>query len=801
MLKQLHDSVPPTQRQSPWFKTKFTSIQTIQERKSLVKGSLGGHWGDFYDDCSLYLDGEIDFDHPNLPAWIGHAYQVTLHKPLDSARDLGSTPKSKELFYFLSPITNYGYHLISEYLLGVSLSVSSNAAQGLVAGLGRRIMLSCIDVFSIEVDSWFNLSAALNPNGKFTVSVDSSTYPDLYARYPALAFIIGHGIAQWFDASKEMIERLVDDLSSLSKTFTGGDPICLLDDVSMDTGDIHDNGRSVALLTFNQGFKVAYKPKDLRIVDQVQRLFHRINLVSGIELLHVRALLVRESYAWEEFVEFKECDSSDDVSLYYWRYGAMIKVYEFLRARDLWLDNVIAHGSWPVVIDLEMVLQPWIAPSEVSNASEFRAQEIIEDSAYPIGLISMMFPIDNAEPFEDMGGLTPSRPFRTPFRASMLHQADDNPDGRVYLDNNIYTPMVDGVCIDSTLWRDQVLKGYVEMDELFEGELINDILNWIDLLEPSLSVRAIYRDTWTYQKILNVSCSAHNLRSVFHRESFLATLPSSLQALYDPSSTQYRIVFSEVDQLRRLDIPYFISSIGDSDIRNGDCLSLGPIFYGSALNRIIKRCHDNSSKGFRRDCLAGALDSGFGCKGIQTQINLVSSALTLKDTIYELTELVLSWSILVNDDYSWVTFTSLPSTNTILLQSVRPTYSGLLKLAIVLRKAQLCTGMPSLSQVIFSLRRQVDVCRQKILLSMSSSPESWHFSEYSGLPGIEKGIAWLKDADIIDSPDPAKKPLFASVQLSSSTRIPPRLWLLGQHGVFSLLDSLCDQFLVSSDLI
>ena len=795
MLKQLDNSVPPHQRLEEWFISKPTSKAKIFARKKLVEGALKGPWAEEYDNEFLYYDGTIDSGHPKLPAWVNHADRVAAYPPLHQVRELGTTAKSREAYFLFSPITNYGRDLLREHLASISLVVSETAIQGLLEGLGRRIMLTCIDIAEVEIGALFNVSYALQETEAPQLSINLSTYPDLYERYPTFAFIIGHGISQWIEAVKEMTRRLLEDLPQLQEKLFDNCVIHCLDQVSMDTGDIHDDGRSVALLTFNNGNKVAYKPKDLRIAREVQDLFHTINNKAKKKLLHIRTILVGQGYAWEEFIPHRECRAPLDIPLYYERYGSMIRIYELLRARDLWLDNIIANGAWPVVVDLEMVMQPCVAPSQAKNCCEVHAYELIEQASLSTGLISMMFPIDTEEPYEDMGGLTPHRPFRTPFQQPSVIQGDGKKNERVYLKNEVYTPRLGGSIINSRDWIDSVQKGYEEMDDLLEKSLKTDISNWLDQLNPSLPVRAIYRDTWTYQQILNSSCAARHLRSVFHREAYLATLPASLQAIHSHDSNHARIVFSEVAQLRQLDIPYFINEIKDGDIRDSSSKKLGSIFNGSALEK-IKTCSDDSmNKSFRRDCLLGALETCHGGKGATTRISVKSEISTL-EKIHQISLLLLSWAICLEGEYAWISFTEHPSTKTLVLQSIQATHAGLLKAAISLRKAQLCTGLSSLTPVIKSLRHQVEILRQDIVESLTkSSKKSWFHSLEGELPEINKGMLDLDDLLTMKIPAATTSAATQAINLISSSRIPPRLWLLGDHGVFALLDTLCTQIL------
>jgi len=799
MLDILCHAVPPHQRLESWFVPTETLSTTIAQRRAILQGILSGPWAEIYHDDRLFMDGSIDADHPELPAWIGHAVNAASCEPLEFARALGTTPKSREAFYLLSPITAYGYNLLHQCVDSLQIEVSENAMQGMVAGLGRRILMSCIDVVDIEVASQFAVAEILASADSFEYQFNETTYPDLYKRYPGLPYIIGNTVNQWYVAVEEMLTRLRADTQKLQDVIFNSRPVTRLTDVSMDTGDLHDSGRSVALLTFSDGLRVAYKPKDLRIVDQVQSLITRVNTLIGRPVLHTRKVLLGSGYAWEEFVEHAECTDTSEVELYYNRYGAMIRMYELLQARDLWLDNVVAHGAWPVVIDLEMELQPWIAPSLARNEAEFVAQEIIEETAMPIGLVAMHFPIGPDQPPEDMGGLTTNRPLRTPFLKPEVVRTVDSSDQTVYITNSIFTPTINRAPVDSRTWYDAVVSGYKEFDALLDEGVMTEIHAWAKQLDPKLPVRAIYRDTWTYQQALNASCSARNLTSVYRREAFRARFPASRQTYYAHGSVNSNASFSELEQLRRQDIPYFINYISDGNLREGNGKDLGQLYHGNALDRLQRRLDSPVSANMRIAALSGALETCHGGRATETKVHLGSEQPRLK-AISDIAQMLISWSICVDKHYSWLTYTAHPAVDFVILESVRPCYSGLLKMAIALQKAYLCTGWSTLCPAIRSLHDQAEVARKEIIAAIDNGMGlSWHYEEASGLPGLDKGLAELTVLMNQPTQNVAQHTdMFATVLLST-TRIPPRLWLLGDNGVCALLDSLATTELATAN--
>ncbi|MFN5379325.1 MAG: hypothetical protein ACK5BQ_11235, partial [Ignavibacteria bacterium] len=196
------------------------------------------------------------------------------------------------------------------------------------------------------------------------------------------------------------------------------------------------------------------------------------------------------------------------------------------------------------------------------------------------------------------------------------------------------------------------------------------------------------------------------------------------------------------------------------------------------------------SASIRIAALSGALETCHGGRAIETKVFLGSEQPRLK-AISDIAQTLISWSICIDHHYSWITYTAHPAVDFVILESVRPCYIGMLRLAIALQKAYLCTGMPALIPAITSLHDQIAVSRAEIVEAISSGMhQPWHHHEDYGLPGIDKGLAEL--ATLMNLPPHILSQHSAAIEttLMSTTRIPPRLWLLGDNGVCALLDSL-----------
>ena len=94
----------------------------------------------------------------------------------------------------------------------------------------------------------------------------------------------------------------------------------------------------------------------------------------------------------------------------------MLRLFQLLEGRDFWLDNFVACGEFPVPIDLETLCQPRKHFTSSDSETFMDAFREIEDSALPIGILSLKSLIGPGLRATEMGALC-TRPFlSTPLR-------------------------------------------------------------------------------------------------------------------------------------------------------------------------------------------------------------------------------------------------------------------------------------------------------------------------------------------------------------------------------------------------
>ena len=67
--------------------------------------------------------------------------------------------------------------------------------------------------------------------------------------------------------------------------------------------------------------------------------------------------ITNEKYCIEEFISNRECKTEDEIIKYYHRFGEYVALAYLLCGNDFHYENVIAHGEFPVLIDIETLIQ------------------------------------------------------------------------------------------------------------------------------------------------------------------------------------------------------------------------------------------------------------------------------------------------------------------------------------------------------------------------------------------------------------------------------------------------------------
>ena len=247
-----------------------------------------------------------------------------------------------------------GASLANERLSAGSWPVEKSAIQDMVACLTDDVSQILVPTLRHELD------AGTTTGERMLGLVLGSAAPDLrtamrgidlsfWNRYPVLARRTVLCVERWLGAAEEMLQRLVEDLPTLRRTF-GLRGHC----VHMQGGlsDPHHRGRTVWVLTFGNGGRVVYKPRSLAI----DKAFYAFLAACDTDLQSLKVAPRQQGYGWVEYADTLACEPSEEVP-YFSRAGQLLALLHLLRGRDFHHENVLACGTQPIPVDLEALVQ------------------------------------------------------------------------------------------------------------------------------------------------------------------------------------------------------------------------------------------------------------------------------------------------------------------------------------------------------------------------------------------------------------------------------------------------------------
>jgi type 2 lantibiotic biosynthesis protein LanM len=260
---------------------------------------------------------------------------------------------------------------------------------------------------------------------QFVADMKAGGFRRLFDSKPVLLRLIAIVTRQWIDTASEFVTRLNADLTAIDSAILSSAGVGSVVMVEGGHSDRHNGGRSVLIVSFENGSRVVYKPKNLQIDVAWHALVDRLNRTAGspISLKAARAV-ARDGYGWTEFVEHSGCADQEGCRRFFRRAGAWLALFHCFAATDMHQENIIAAGDHPVPIDLEMILQgkdkdAAREPEEQANAA---AKDILSQSVMMVGLLPAYGRSPNNAVFA-MGGLTSQWDVK-----SKIHWHDINSD-------------------------------------------------------------------------------------------------------------------------------------------------------------------------------------------------------------------------------------------------------------------------------------------------------------------------------------------------------------------------------------
>ncbi|MBB3033831.1 type 2 lanthipeptide synthetase LanM family protein [Alteriqipengyuania lutimaris] len=210
----------------------------------------------------------------------------------------------------------------------------------------------------------------------------------LCEEHAALARLLAITCQQWVGHVGTMAREVAEDREAIAATF-GTDADARVEAIEPSLSDAHNHGRSVAIMRFTGGLRLAYKPRSVGIEARWFALLASLDGEAGE--FRSLAVLDRGDRGWVEIAEHGPLDDAGQAAAYYRRAGNLLALLYTLEASDCFHENVVAQGAFPVLIDMETLMHPLIRPedggSSGASAASGQAQDLLFNSVLRAGLL------------------------------------------------------------------------------------------------------------------------------------------------------------------------------------------------------------------------------------------------------------------------------------------------------------------------------------------------------------------------------------------------------------------------------
>ncbi|MGQ4286372.1 type 2 lanthipeptide synthetase LanM [Bacillus thuringiensis] len=402
--------------------------------------------------------------------------------------------------------------------------------------------------------------------------------------YPTLTKLLTYRTQFFVQNMKRFFQHITDQREKISQVFhfNGRWEITA---IQIGAGDSHEQGKAVILFTLDQGLELVYKPKNLEIAQKYDQFLNWLERKESAFQLLVCNKIVTPVYAIEECIAYKACTSKKEVERFYTRFGYLLGIAYFLRGTDLHFENLIAHGEYPVLIDVETLFQHEV-PVEFGIDAFTETKWINHDSIIMTGLLPFISYAERSESGKgiDFSALCGDEQ-QVPYKILMPTNLNSDQMSFSYQDyvmeGSQNVPMLHEKKVKAWEYRSFILQGFEEMLLFFKENKIEIVDIVMDLFK-GIQVRNVLKGTQRYGDLLKFSYHPTCTQDWKEREKLF-------ENSWAYSYRNKEVILHENEELLIGDIPIFYNRTDSTDILTGTGKYVKDFYEQTALEKSIHR--------------------------------------------------------------------------------------------------------------------------------------------------------------------------------------------------------------------
>ncbi|MFP8866672.1 type 2 lanthipeptide synthetase LanM [Enterococcus faecalis] len=485
------------------------------------------------------------------------------------------------------PFVQYAEKYVENLIHGSNgIRFSKETFDTIIVALNAQLIPIISKVMVIEINEYkmkneFSSSNSQEQLDEFlnTFFCTRNSYFTFYQKYSVCVRLLAVRTKYFLDNLDLFVSSLLTEKDRI-KEFLSIEEL-IVKDIVFSAGDSHEKGKSVFIVDISNK-KIVYKPKNLQICENLEKLFIWINENSGLLNLVFPRGIYSKNYTFQEFVEYKECGSERDFLDFYERFGYLVAICYLLAGSDFHYENVIASGKHPVIIDSETFFQSLPKQSEKDSIEELLQYEISFESILSSALIHQKG-LEGPKNSLDVSAFSGTK---QRFHKKILQPKNFNSINFKF-EYNFFDvkpaknlPFFGKNISNPENYKLQVILGFRNMMNFFLNYR-KEILEKLNMFKDN-KIRCVLKDTQTYVELLEYSSHPKYCSTMKGREKLF-------ENMWAYPHEDKRVIESEVNDLMFNDIPVFYSYVDSKDIIDSNGKKIPNHFSNSGYELACKR--------------------------------------------------------------------------------------------------------------------------------------------------------------------------------------------------------------------
>ncbi|MBO0472367.1 hypothetical protein IGL98_002859 [Enterococcus sp. DIV0840] len=342
-----------------------------------------------------------------------------------------------------------------------------------------------------------------------------------FGEYPTLARILAVRLTFACEVIEEFVSSLNDSTEQLAITFAITKPMELTK-IELGQGDSHERGKTVIQFQVQEK-PLIFKFKNLEIGERFNDLLTYLEGLNPELSFYKIKRIVQPTFTIEEKVAYQECREESEVTDFYQNYGQLLAIVYWLGATDLHMENLIASGPYPVLIDVETLIRPEMFKQTKKLSRQTRIEK---HSVIVAGLLPQKKQWKRELEMDALSGTkqklpTKVRRLRNEGSSDIAFQLEE-----AYMDGAQNIPRLAGKEVDYLVYRHVIQTAFKKMNRLLLKNK-SEFIEQVKALFADTTIRLIYRDTQDYGNLLNFTLHTDCMSNYIEREKIIENLWAS----------------------------------------------------------------------------------------------------------------------------------------------------------------------------------------------------------------------------------------------------------------------------------